>query len=636
MSAPKFFLIRTTNAFTSWTVVRQIGTGNTSSWSATNRPKFVEGPDSNKFITITPATSYPLTYISFDGGASASYLSQGDATWQTTALFNLECDGVNIFYANGTDLRWLVYPTNNAPGAFTNVTSKFSDGQTNRIKKFANRYVAWGSGNLTTVIQTSTTLTGTYTSTTWTGFGYTQDIVEVGTKWFANSYIAASTKYNLVHTSDAVSPAIPVERSFVSPALCTTNAIVESYFPRRYGTGTSSCYFLHSAYDMASTTNGTTFTAVYRHKPRTNLGIIKKYGYYFAESNWDSDSNNFSTFYDFSMAYNGGGNRILYRSTDMKTWEPLFVVRSGVYDLGTRLYVLQGNAAASALQSTDGVTWNTTGITEPSGQPTNKYYVKVIVCNGLLFRFVFDSSGTSSHGCWVSSNQGLSWSSTSLSQNYNGSNADIINWQNMLGAGSMAFFKGRYYHIVSFYDSSTNQFWLWKLAVSTDGITWTYPFASSGNWTSASHLGQITRSRTPIVVAIGDYLYMDHGGWDNNGSSKSLYRTQDGISWEWYDSVLPDVPSAYVDNSQNFATENGPDVYFVVRSTSPYLIYKNGTLLDRPIVGMTQAPGTQVLDDTNEFWSASHIAITKHTKTNVTFTMPNITSPSETFMRVKR
>lgn len=633
---PAFFTIRTSDAFNTVSVIGQSkGTGPSAQFSSGDnyRGRFIPGPSSNQFIAIVPLnTGVHAFYLTADGGQTYSFISKNGATWDSGNLFNAQCDGTNLFYVNSTTLYHTPWPANGTVPAFTTVSSKFSV-SVDKIKKFANRYVAWSStGN----IQTSTTLTGTYTASSWTGIQTINDIEEVGSKWFVLAYITASGRYSLLHTTDAVSPATPLERSFVSPALCSDLPVGQEYFKfqRRYGAATSAIQFVHGIMDIVSTTNGTTFTSIYRHKPRTNYGLVKKYGYYFASGELAYATFGASAITNFSVA-GSQQQRCLYRSTNLQDWEPIMLVRSDVMDLGSRLYVLisGGTNVVIGRQTTDGVTWNTTGITEPS-KPTLHQFVKVHVCNGILYHYVMDSSNNSA-SYNASTNQGLSWSSVSplhidwLGGVNNGFIAPSYEY-----FGCMAFYKGRYFHVTSAFDG-TNGFWRYRLGVSTDGLTWTFPLATSGNWTNLTGQTQGNRQRGPLAVVLNNSLYICVGT-DSSGGYINMIKSDDGITFAVHMSSHPDAFSPLVSNASNYATENGPDVYFVLRSSSPYAIYKNGVALDRVTVGQTTAPGINALDEINDVYTMSHAAITRHPKANVTFTTPNITTPTETFMRVKR
>lgn len=631
---PKFFTIKTTNAFTSYSVVGTtiaLGTG-TSFQSYSQRARFVAGPDSNKFIVVVPENGGTCVFlITFDGGTSYQTLQKNGVTWTGGAAFNIDGDGTNLFYASGTTLFHMVWPTNNTPPAFTSVASKFSTSM-DRIKKLTNRYVAWPSGSSAT-INTCTTLTGTYSASTWTGYQSVSDIAEVGTKWFIYCYSTTPAKYTIAHTTDAVSPATPVDRSFVSPAACSDYPLTEWFhFQRRYGTALNSIQFVHGVNDIASTANGTTFTSVYRHIPRTNLGVVKKYGYYFTAAEVLGGLNS-STLQSFSMTSNN--QRMLYRSTNLQDWEPLFFVKSDIMDVGSRLFVLvpTGTNTVAGRQTTDGVTWNTTGITEPS-KTTLQHYNRLNVCNGLLYWYMYDAAAPSVVYV-VSTNSGLSWSNVSpLHVDWGGSATGMWDTSSFQFVGNMAFFNGKYFHISSGWDS-VSSFWRYRLGVSTDGISWTFPLATSANWTTLNGQTTSTRQKGPVAVVLNGSLYICLGTASSGGYT-NIIKSDDGITFSVYLTGVPDNIAPLVYDANNYPTENGSDVYFVNRNQSPYLVYKNGTPMARSTVGQTQVPGFQAFDETNDVFTIGSFGITRHPKTNVTFTTPNITTPSETFMRVKR
>lgn len=126
-------------------------------------------------------------------------------------------------------------------------------------------------------------------------------------------------------------------------------------------------------------------------------GIVKKFGLYF-------------------YSIGGAGQNKRYVSSDLKNWriapENIATGCGAVVDAGSRLLALDDNMLL--WQSTDGETWDTTGITRPTltGTPYGNY-ARLYVCeNGWIYLVAFRNSDAS-YFAFVTKDEAATWTALS-------------------------------------------------------------------------------------------------------------------------------------------------------------------------------------------------------------------------------
>jgi hypothetical protein len=213
-----------------------------------------------------------------------------------------------------------------------------------------------------------------------------------------------------------------------------------------------------------------------------------------------------------------------------------------VVDAGTRLLALDD--AHLLWQSTDGITWNTTGITRPTLAGTAGYstQARLFVCtNGWIYYATFRDN-SSAYTFFVSKNNGSTWTSvSSISMAGTSSYTQVLE--------NPCLFKeinGKVYSLSVNYFSAGYGYYLNR---STDGITFNFVTGVGDSVTGASY------NRRNGIFEVDGVIYVVIGA----DTPVYLASYDDGTTFTT-------IPSSFVPSSVNDLVT--PTAYFITNNLS--------------------------------------------------------------------
>lgn len=420
------------------------------------------------------------------GPSIARYSVNGGSIWTNLTdssfansnfmyTFTLSSDGYLVFTNSTTSLLYLQWPATiagwNANIAFTSI-NKLPAART-YIKKCGDYWCAFSAN--TGVIYYSTTLLGTYLTKALTGLSGIRDIEYVnGNFYFIGNN--ASMGWDIYTT--------PTMEGTANPVLITQSAypsFSNSVGSRRWPlistvfqinlSAPSRVYYKHGRESIAATSapglGGT--TQIFGVTPTIFPQYCRKYNMWFC-------STGLAESFPASVvvaSLDNSATVLHYRSVDGKNWVGVGTGRGGIVDAGDRL--LRMNADWLLEQSTDGITWNTDGITRPTTGSTAAG--RLWRCKNAVYYFTTSSAiSTSSAYLYVSLNGGGTWTTVSGLAAF-GMVASI--------KGCMAYYNGKYYCIQAYANgnpasidrTSADTF---QILESADGITFSPVYSTTG------------------------------------------------------------------------------------------------------------------------------------------------------------
>lgn len=418
------------------------------------------GPSIAAYSIDKGAVWTQLTDIQFTGSNSLS------------SMHTLSDDGYLVCTYNTTSLYYLVWPANiggwSANIAFTTANAKLPAAKT-FIKKCGNFWVAFSTSSA--VIYYSSTLLGTYATRSLTGLGGVRDVEYVNGNFFLIAD-GVSTGWNIYHTPtlDTTGGGAIIAQS-VFPAFGNSTAalrwpLISTIFQINLS-APSYIYYKHGRESIARTatpdTGGT--SQVFGTTPTMFPHFCRKYNMWFC-SVYPHDA------YPSSTTTDLGATVLHYRSVDGKNWFGIGTGRSGIIDAGSRL--LRLTALGTLEQSTDGIIWNTTGITRPGIGPVGA--ARLWRCKNAIYYYT-SQNATSSTGSslYVSLDAGVSWSAV-----VGITSPGMV----ALTKGSMVYYNGKYYCWCAYQSSSPTNVQAslvdtTHILQSADGITFTSVYNST-------------------------------------------------------------------------------------------------------------------------------------------------------------
>lgn len=307
-------------------------------------------------------------------------------------------------------------------------------------------------------------------------------------------------------------------------------------------------YLRHVGQNLVSSTtlNVDSFTSAqlavspttYNSFDTVNYGIVKKFGLYF-------------------YSVGGAGQNTRYVSSDMKTWTyaagQVTFGCGAIVDAGTRLLAIDVNNLL--WQSTDGVTWDTTGITRPT--LTGTVYssaARLFVCaNGWIYFVVFRSSDTS-YFVFVSKNDGATWSTVSgLSFAGSGGYSNVLQNPDLFKE-----INGKIYSLSLNYFTSNYGYYLNS---SSDGTLFNYVTGASNSFSAGSY------SRRHGIFDVDGVLYVVLGG----DTSTYLASYNDGLTFSVVPSTFVPATVSVLALSTSWFIRNSlsTDEFMYLRTSSP-------------------------------------------------------------------
>lgn len=331
-------------------------------------------------------------------------------------------------------------------------------------------------------------------------------------------------------------------------------------------------------------------------------GIIKKYGLYF---------------YSVGGAY----QHKRYVSADLKSWRlapaAIFTGCGAIVDAGTRLLALDDNHLL--WQSTDGLTWDSTGITRPTllGTPYS-YYARLYVCENGWIYFVRFYNSDASYQVFVSKNSGSTWSAVS-GLGFAGSSSYINVLQNPC---LFTEISGKIYSLSVNYFTSGYGYYLY---VSSDGINFTYK-TGAGN-----SLSGLSYTRRNGVFKVDGVIYAFASG----DTSEWLASYDDGANFitvpvSFVPAIIITIASI---NSYYIINRNSSESFLYIWSASGSTLVRQSTdmtgssanyAVGSALVSPAFIYETGVLKMLSQANSARGPILTSLADTNTTFTLPNI------------
>lgn len=416
---------------------------------------------------------------SVDLGVTWVTLTQSQWNGGTASAINVSADGILTIPDGTTGFYHLTWPATpagwSAAIAWTTAASKFATNCSN-LKKCGNFWVAWlNTGN---VLYVSSTLTGTYTSNTLSGITMVRDVNEYnGVFYFIVNTSTGPALYSAT-AATTITGTFAVLAQTLTPALQSGTATLRWPMPSlKFGFVLGSVdgvYFRHARESIAKITAPTgagNVVAIYHAQPSQQQPLFcRKYGMWFCsipqhDANYPTSWQNYV---DVSIAM------LHYRSTDGDNWIPIGTGRSGIIDAGNRL--LRLNGAHLLEQSTDGVTWDTTGITRPT-IATAPLASRLWRAKDRVYYHTSNSTSDNSSAVFLSSGDGgATWQT--VTGFTNGMSCALVK-------GGITHYQGQYY-AMEFYNSaspggnpSQGQVDSFRIMASTDGIAFTSIYSTS-------------------------------------------------------------------------------------------------------------------------------------------------------------
>lgn len=334
-----------------------------------------------------------------------------------------------------------------------------------------------------------------------------------------------------------------------------------------------------------------------------NYSTVKKYGFYFC-------------------SVGGTGYNKRYMSTDLKAWvsapADIAVGCGPIVDAGTRLLTL--DSSQLLWQSTDGRTWNTTGITRPTlTGSVYASYARLHVCtNGWIYYTVFRDTA-SSYYVYVSKNNGSTWTSIS--------GLPLAGSDNRINAlSNPCLFKeinSTIYSLSVNYFSSSYGYYLSK---STDGINFTFVTGASNSLSNADY------TQRNGVFEVDGIIYVFVG----SDAPVWLASYDDGVNFTPVPaSFAPASLVQLVTTTTQFITNNlsSADLLYVRTAVPETLVKLSGSGLTSSsnyAIGINTKSPVFIYEDSgiNMVTSSTFSApkLIRLDDTNTTFTLPNITN----------
>lgn len=393
------------------------------------------------------------------GPSAAKYSIDGGGTWvsltdaQVTGGSSLSLyhtvsdDGYIVQTNNTTGISYLQWPATtsgwSAGIAFTTVASKLPAAR-QLIKKCGLYWIAFGTSS--GIIYYSTSLLGTYASRSLTGQNGVRDIEFVNGNFYliANS---ATTGWNIYSTStmESAGGASIISQTahpeFGNGTTALRWPLTSTMFQINLSASPTYVYYRHGRESIARTTSpsfGT--TQVFGTTPVLFPHFCRKYGMWFCSVYPIEQYPTVPSMASIDL----GASVLHYRSTDGKNWFGIGTGRSGIVDAGSRLLRLNGSGLLE--QSTDGITWNTTGVTRPTTGTV--FAARLWRCKDVIYYYTSNSTtSSSSSNFYASTDGGSTWTAVS---------GPVASASGMVAftKGSMSYFNGKYYCIVA-YQSGT-------------------------------------------------------------------------------------------------------------------------------------------------------------------------------------
>lgn len=494
-----------------------------------------------------------LLYVS---PGMAAYSTTNGATWTqltdslwsqgNTAVYHTLSDDGYILLTNQTTsviyLQWPATPAEwSAAIPFTTVASKLPAAR-QTLKKCGEYWVAFSS--TTRAVYIATSLLGTYTAASFsTAINGPLDIIKVGIHFWvlATTPTGNGLFYSVAETSlggpiemdNSLTPAFRnASASFRWPLLSTKFSIALDFV--------ETALIRHGREDLLKilTPQGAGNFQKLRCSIPTNVNpnFCRKYGMWFCSIPQIDviPSSPQVTGVDWSMTL------LHYRSVDGENWIPIGTGRGGIVDAGGRL--LRLNASSQLEQSTDGVVWDTTGITRPTvtSSVSRLWRVKDVI-------FYCTSNSTSSYSTgyfYASTNQGATWTAVTG-----------VTAPGMLAIakGSMTYYGGKYYALNCYAGGSPGSFDRTlvdtvNLYESSDGISWSSVYSST--FTASTWIpGRC------MLLPLGSAMFLFVGSL--NGSNQNLIMVTSNGRYFTNGSVGSLVYKINAASTIDFDTSNG-------------------------------------------------------------------------------
>ena len=520
-------------------------------------------------------------YVANDGAKYS--IDQGDtwvtltnATWTNTTTVglygSLSDDGFYTLADTTTSIKYFEWPATpagwNPNLPFVTATSKFA-GQAQYVKKLGNYWVAWNGG--TKDVYVSETLLGTYTTNSVTMFSVIYDITEKdgvfyfhGTVTNGLAYASAMAALNFISTFSLIDVV-------TLPSMVNPSADLRWPTPwRRFAINIGSAkdvLFRHGREGFARITGPNTVVDISHIVPNNQyLGYCKKYNRWFCSiprHNTTPVASPGNTF--------GWGQRVLhYSSADGRSWIPIGVGFGEIIDAGARL--LRMDAMGILQQSTDGITWDQTGISLPTYAGTTAVARLWRVGDVVYYYRGNSATNGATYSLVASLDAGVTWNTVT------GIPAPACFAKLK---SNVAKFKGEYFAL-NVYGSanstsiSESSFDSYNVLRSSNGYTFVAVYNSSIS------TGTFAHSRA-LLVGLDDYLFVAAGSISGNSLNATLL-TADGRNFTngsnfWLNNVLG--PAVNPDLQYSAGTVIfSVDKTLTVNSSTFYAneIYVNGTL----------------------------------------------------------
>lgn len=451
------------------------------------------------------ALNYRLYYrngvLLYIGNSAARYSTNAGQIWTTlsdtswtaniatiASFVELSSDGFLTYTNNTTSVIHFQWPATPAAWAstlaWTTVASKFTNAE-NILKKCGNFWVAWNRSTVNIAI--SSTLTGTYTSQALSGITNVRDVFELnGVLYFlvntstGPAIFTATAALSITGTfAELVQTTIPSTRNADTNLRWPINT---TKFSTQIGNQIAG-YLQHGRESIAKLTaaNSAGVTNFFgAHVNYAQPQFCRKYNQWFCSVPQQSSNmpTSWVNFVEMSV------RMLHFRSSDGKNWIPIGTGFSGIIDAGSRL--LRLNGAALLEQSTDGITWNTTGVTRPT-VPASIVHARLWRVKDAIFYYATPNSSNSASVFYSSTNGGNTWTSAVSGITNAGCIASI--------KGGISFYQGRYFALAPYSNGdpatlAQGSLDAFSILFSTDAITWSPVFsttisAGSYNYTQA-------------------------------------------------------------------------------------------------------------------------------------------------------
>lgn len=479
-------------------------------------------------------------YLTIIGGTSARYsVDQGktwitmtDASFTSTSLANygyLSDDGW-LSYASGTSAVYLQWPASAAGWSaalqMNTSTSRFATAM-EFLKKFGNMWFAYSSSTSNSFMNRGNP-NDAYTSNSlatlmpglqvvrdadfYNGNVYLQVFINTGAIGDALMYFPVPAGSTIASLTEITNTATPPTRN----AITLLRYPLRTRFGRTAGSK-NGVYFRHGREAIAqivAPTGSNNILAKYGFYPTQYPQFCYKYGIWFGNVRMMSGYHTTST---SNLLENNIQWIHCYSQDQGATWKPIGLGYGGIYDTGTRL--LRVNADGQVQQSTDGLTWNITGITQPTALGSTLEAARIWGVNGAtyLYRANTTQSASTLH---VTKDNGATWTAiTSISS---------VN-QFARIKSNVGYYKEMWYAITAYYgatptnngDSKVDTFTVYR---SADGVVFTQIY------TAAISTGTYSSAKAGIrYQPDGNSICFSHGG--GSGATPSYYTSSaDGLT----------------------------------------------------------------------------------------------------------